>query len=93
MFGRYFAAANVRARIASVLFGVAFSAALITTLITYTVLVPGALLRTPQPSQAGAVAVLFSPQGHIMHLANLVTESGGHLKNRFAGTEGTTERI
>eukprot|EP00966_Prymnesium_polylepis_P102018 2362763-Prymnesium_polylepis.1 len=65
--GLYFACANLRLPIARQLFGVSLSSAMLVTIMVYAVLVPGAWLR-PQPAHlAGNIAVLTSPQGHIMH--------------------------
>merc|ERR1711918_90676 len=74
--GVYFLAANLHdvgllpPRLTHSLFGVSLASAFMVTSITYTVLVPGALL-IPQPDhKQGAIAVLLSPSGHVMHSLN-----------------------
>lgn len=76
--GLYYITANLRSfgvvtpRFVQMLFGISLTAALMVTSVTYLVLVPGALL-IPQPAhKAGAIEILLSPSGHIMHLCNTV---------------------
>ena len=76
--GLYFVCANLHyigilpARATQILFGISMASAFMVSTITYGVLVPGALLL-PQPDhKQGAISILLSPSGHIMHSVNTV---------------------
>eukprot|EP00929_Paragymnodinium_shiwhaense_P107178 TRINITY_DN73244_c0_g1_i1.p1 TRINITY_DN73244_c0_g1~~TRINITY_DN73244_c0_g1_i1.p1 ORF type:complete len:275 (-),score=46.27 TRINITY_DN73244_c0_g1_i1:537-1361(-) len=59
-------------RAAQILFQMSFGTAMLVTTVTYTVLVPGAVLINHPPHRAGNIEILLSPQGHIMHSLNTV---------------------
>ena len=69
--GIFYVCANLQLNsVSQSLFGVCLSSALLTTFMSYTVLVPGALL-IPQPAhKASSIRLLLSPQAHIMHTCN-----------------------
>eukprot|EP00928_Gymnodinium_smaydae_P044887 TRINITY_DN29962_c0_g1_i1.p1 TRINITY_DN29962_c0_g1~~TRINITY_DN29962_c0_g1_i1.p1 ORF type:complete len:167 (+),score=17.02 TRINITY_DN29962_c0_g1_i1:439-939(+) len=76
--GLYFICASashaglIPSRCVQKLFAVCMTAAVMVTTVTYGVLVPGAILL-PQPiHREGAITLLFSWQGHVMHSLNLV---------------------
>mmetsp|Transcript_6232 Transcript_6232/g.14270 ORF Transcript_6232/g.14270 Transcript_6232/m.14270 type:complete len:142 (-) Transcript_6232:107-532(-) len=54
------------------MFEVSMVSAFLVTSVTYTVLVPGALFVEQPSSRRGAVEILLSPQGHVMHSLNTV---------------------
>eukprot|EP00927_Polykrikos_kofoidii_P067080 TRINITY_DN62606_c0_g1_i1.p1 TRINITY_DN62606_c0_g1~~TRINITY_DN62606_c0_g1_i1.p1 ORF type:complete len:264 (-),score=20.64 TRINITY_DN62606_c0_g1_i1:47-838(-) len=60
------------ARLAQVLFEISLATALLVSFVTYTVLVPGALLVDQPSYRRGSVEILLSYQGHIMHSMNTV---------------------
>eukprot|EP00931_Biecheleriopsis_adriatica_P045756 TRINITY_DN26213_c0_g1_i1.p1 TRINITY_DN26213_c0_g1~~TRINITY_DN26213_c0_g1_i1.p1 ORF type:complete len:259 (-),score=22.38 TRINITY_DN26213_c0_g1_i1:104-880(-) len=76
--GVYFAVASLNhfflgmPRLVQVLFGMSLSSAVMVTTITYGVLVPGAVFMPLPKAKQGAVTILLSYQGHIMHSLNLV---------------------
>lgn len=60
--------ANFLCRLVHPLYQTSMSTAFLVTFVTYCVLVPGAFLVKIQPHLRGAIDILLSPQGHIMHV-------------------------
>lgn len=67
-----------------VLFEVCVATALLVTTVTYTVLIPGALLTPQPPHRRGAIELLLSTQGHIMHSMNTVFILSDYALSRSA---------